>query len=238
MEELSLFLNMSNKNKVIRDLKNKLLPIFNKYNHLPNLGSKNKYFDNYLNCDKIKDLILFTKQNINSNLINISDINQKEYFKNINNVMFDYIDILDNIPNFNVGVFLIPKGNCIPLHNHPNIFVISKVIWGSVVINSFDKITNNDNNNNNIFIHNYSSSEDIFKVEEREKINLNFNDNNIGILTPNKNNIHEVIAYEDSAFFDIILPAYDESKNRPCNYFEKLKINTSTKDEIYLKKLI
>jgi len=238
MEELSSLLSMSYKQKIVRELKNKILPIFNYYNNIRNLELKNKYLDNYHNCDKIKDLISFSKQNINNKIINITDKNKNEFFKNINNGMFDYIDILDNTPNFNVGIFLIPKGNCIPLHNHPNIFVISKVIWGSVIINSFDKKIENDENNINIFNHNNSNSEYIFKVEENEKINLTANDNQIGVLTPNKNNIHEVIANEDSAFFDIIIPAYDEGQNRPCDYYEKLKIKNNNREEIFLRKLI
>eukprot|EP00903_Cladosiphon_okamuranus_P012342 g11571.t1 len=39
---------------------------------------------------------------------------------------------------FSVGVFVLPPGACIPLHDHPNMSVLSHVLYGSVKITSYD----------------------------------------------------------------------------------------------------
>lgn len=226
MKELYSIKHFNYKLKIQKELKKKILPIFNKYSLLETLELKNNYLNKYHECEKMINLINYTSENIDWRLINITELNQKEYFKNRENQMFDYIDVLDETPNFNIGVFLIPKGNTIPLHNHPNMFVVSKVIWGSVLINNFDKKPTNDR---------HLEEYDVFQVDEKEKINMKQND--IAILTPDKNNIHEVIAHEDTAFFDIILPAYDEEENRSCDYYEKLKIANSNLDDVYFRKI-
>ena len=40
---------------------------------------------------------------------------------------------------FTVGVFLVPKGQRLPLHDHPGMTVMSKVLYGTLAITSFDK---------------------------------------------------------------------------------------------------
>lgn len=226
MKELSSVKYFSYKLKVQKELKKKILPIFNKYNHFETLELKNDYLNKYHECEKMINLISYVNENIDRKLINITELNQREFFMNKDSQMFDCIDILDESPNFNIGVFLIPKGNTIPLHNHPDMFVISKVIWGSVLINCFDRKDQKDKQ-----LEEY----DVFQANEKEKINLKIND--IAILTPNKNNIHEVIAHEDSAFFDIILPAYSDEESRSCDYYEKLTVANSDINDIFLRKI-
>jgi len=227
MKELHSIKHFNYKLKVQKELKKKILPIFTKYNHIETLDLKNTYLNKYYECEKMINLINYTSENIDWKLINITELNQKEFFVSREKQNFDYIDILDETPNFNVGVFLIPKGNKLPMHNHPDMFVISKVIWGSVQINCYDRKAINDDK--------HLEEYDVFQVEEKEKINLKKNE--ITILTPNKNNIHEVTAYEDSAFFDIILPAYEEEENRSCDYYEKLIIANSNLNDVYLRKI-
>lgn len=226
MRELHSIKHFNYKLKIQKELKKRILPIFRKHSQLDTLDLKNSYLNKYHECEKMINLINYTSENIDWKLINITDLNQQEFFENREKQIFDYIEILDETPNFNVGVFLIPKGNTIPMHNHPNMFVISKVIWGSVLVNCFDRKVNNDKQ-----LEEY----DVFQVEEKEKIELKKND--IAILTPDKNNIHEVIAHEDSAFFDIVLPAYEEEENRSCDYYEKLTIANSNLDDVFLRKI-
>jgi cysteamine dioxygenase len=226
MKELNSIKYFNYKLKIQKELKKRILQVFKKYNHLETLELKNNYLNKYHECEKMINLINYSSENVDWKLINITELNQGEFFKNCEKQKFDYIDILDESPNFNIGVFLVPKGNTLPLHNHPNMFVISKVIWGSVLINCFDRTANNDKN-----LEEY----DVFQAEEKEKLNLKIND--IAILTPNKNNIHELIAQEDSAIFDIILPAYDDEENRSCDYYEKLNVANSDLNDIFFRKI-
>jgi len=228
MKEINSMKYFKYKLKIQNELKNLISPIVDKYNLIESLVSRNNYLNNYEKCEKISELINFTKEKIDSKIINITHLNSNEFFDNTNNSkqIFDYIEILDNIPFFNVGIFLIPKGNYLPLHNHPNMLVISKVIWGSVQISSYDK---------QVKINNQLEKFNIFQVNEKSKVILNLNE--ISILTPDKNNIHEVIAYEDSAFFDIILPSYDHCQNRECEYFEMIKLKDFNENNLYMRKL-
>lgn len=40
---------------------------------------------------------------------------------------------------FCAGIFFVPKGHALPLHDHTGMLVISKVLRGEVQINSYDK---------------------------------------------------------------------------------------------------
>jgi len=51
----------------------------------------------------------------------------------------EYIEIAD-WPQYTVGIFLVPKGRKLPLHDHPGMTVLSKVLFGKMAITSFDKV--------------------------------------------------------------------------------------------------
>lgn len=227
MKELPLAKYFKTKIKFQKDLKKRICPVLDKYYSFATLQEKNNYLDRYSQCDKLVELINYTKQNIDWKLINITEENKQEYFSKMK-YSFDCIDILDNKPDYTVGVFLIPRGNSIPLHNHPNMFVISKIIWGNVLINNYDKVPSLKRH----------EAYDCFPVEKKEEKELKLNE--LAVLTPSQNNIHEVCALEDSALFDIILPAYDGKEDRDCDYFELLNIietNNENKNKLFLRKI-
>ncbi len=64
--------------------------------------------------------------------------NDKFHFCNLKDI--GYINILDGHPFYSVGVFLIPKGIHMPLHDHQNMIVFSKIISGRAEMKSYDKI--------------------------------------------------------------------------------------------------
>ncbi len=228
MKELSSVKHFNFKRKIQKELRKKIFDIFMKFNSLDSLQLKNDYLNKYHRCEKMINLINFTDENIDRKLINITEINQRGFFIFNHTKKIDYINILDESPDFSAGVFLIPAGKRIPLRNHPNILVISKVIWGKVLINCFDVVNNDERQ-----IEEY----DVFQIEEKEKFTLKLND--ISILTPYKNNIHEVKAYENSALFNIVLPTYDdnEENTRRSEYYEILNIANSDPNNIFLRKI-
>jgi hypothetical protein len=57
-----------------------------------------------------------------------------------------YHNILDDSPHFSNGIFYMPKGTTIPLHDHINLHVFSKALYGSLEITSYDKVDTNDDN--------------------------------------------------------------------------------------------
>lgn len=51
----------------------------------------------------------------------------------------EFVEIAD-WPQYTVGIFLVPKGRKLPLHDHPGMTVLSKVLFGKMAITSFDKV--------------------------------------------------------------------------------------------------
>jgi len=41
--------------------------------------------------------------------------------------------------DFTVGIFCIPKGESMPIHDHPDMTVCSKVLYGKVHVEAYDK---------------------------------------------------------------------------------------------------
>jgi quercetin dioxygenase-like cupin family protein len=48
-----------------------------------------------------------------------------------------YLSIEDTQPNYSIGVFLIPRGARIPLHDHIGMTVVSKLLYGTMEVSSF-----------------------------------------------------------------------------------------------------
>jgi hypothetical protein len=57
-----------------------------------------------------------------------------------------YLHMIERQNLYSIGIFVFPPGADIPLHDHPNMAVLSRVLYGSVTAKSFDLIpeTSND----------------------------------------------------------------------------------------------
>ena len=117
-----------------------------------------------------------------------------------------------------LAVFLIRKGFKIPLHNHPNMYGLIKVLHGHGTINSYTLNETKNTTDNEIIATNECTRSliigDMLKLE------------------PNLGNVHEISASSDSdlAFIDLIVPPYESN----CSYYEILKKNDNL---VYLKVL-
>ena len=57
-----------------------------------------------------------------------------------------YHNLLDDSPYYSMGIFYMPKGTMIPLHDHANLMVFSKILYGKLEIISYDKVDIKDKN--------------------------------------------------------------------------------------------
>jgi len=127
---------------------------------------------------------------------------------------------------FSVGVFYLPKGAYLPLHDHFGMVVVSRVLWGSLVMRAFDFATEHYTNYEELeWMHcNGGWAESTIQRSEREA-------GDAWALYPRSGgNIHELVAVrEPCAMLDIIMPPYpsgstifDRRKNRElyeCHYY-------------------
>lgn len=102
---------------------------------------------------------------------------------------------------FDVAVFILPGGKSLPLHDHPKMTVLSKLLTGGLSVRAYtpDPISPK--------LHLLAL--DTVKLPEHEG----------WFLTPTQGNIHEFAAVDTAVILDVLMPPYDEDKGRPCNYY-------------------
>ena len=103
-----------------------------------------------------------------------------------------------------VGLFILAADVRIPLHNHPHMTVVSRLLAGKMVIDSYDWVA-------------YEG--------ERRIARRTLSDCFQGpcalptIFPEDGGNVHTIHTLEPSAFLDVVLPPYDPEQGRPCLYF-------------------
>ncbi|XP_067908540.1 2-aminoethanethiol dioxygenase-like isoform X2 [Heterodontus francisci] len=137
---------------------------------------------------------------------------------------------------FSMGVFLLQSGSCIPLHDHPGMHGLLKVLYGNVAIKCFDK-----------------DELEAGGRLEAGAVGVQFNppllqcqwaalrrslwrssevlDEESGpcLLTPLHSNMHQIDALDGpAAFLDILAPPYDPEAGRDCHYFKVLQVSESS----------
>lgn len=133
-----------------------------------------------------------------------------------------------------MGVFVLKRGARLPLHNHPNMFGVLKVIHGTVHMESFS-LTNNETpvpENISKQLKPWQSSHiKHVKIESSSEVSV---DSDCCVLTPQTGNIHEIRSVNGpAAFLDILAPPYDhETRSRVCHYYRKLQENEKSTDDM------
>lgn len=130
-------------------------------------------------------------------------------------------------PHFSVGIFLIKPNQSMPLHDHPGMHGIMKVLFGSMSVTSYSKPTENgDIANSKTFMTRLLSTQILTP------------DTPPCCLHPYEGNIHEIKATsEPVAFLDILAPPYNPSEGRDCTYFyrEAASESSSSDGSIFLR---
>uniref|UniRef100_A0A5S6QVV6 Cysteine dioxygenase n=1 Tax=Trichuris muris TaxID=70415 RepID=A0A5S6QVV6_TRIMR len=110
----------------------------------------------------------------------------------------------------NLCIFCLPAGNEIPLHDHPGMYGLLKVIEGSCVVESFTSVGKTCEDG--------SVPRDAIQVRVHDPVSLCPSDP-ASLFTPTKRNYHRVSSPNcTTAFFDVLFPPY-KSPNRDCHYF-------------------
>ncbi len=127
----------------------------------------------------------------------------------------EYIHLFEN-EHVSMGIFLLPAGSRIPLHNHPGMTVVSKVLSGALQVTSYDWVgemmTARDGSC-------WGEGVQVFdgvvgSVERGDGMGTT------RVLFPDSGgNLHRFQAVSDCAILDVICPPYNAREGRTCSYY-------------------
>jgi len=152
-------------------------------------------------------------------MLGVEDDHDPYYFKgNLNRVTITG----ENCEDFRLVLFFIKKGTRMPLHDHPNMSVFFRLVFGELKYHGYDKI--DDKFKYNDFSANeYSellAKKTAIKAKRTKQMTLK--KDALMYVRPSFNNLHQFIATENSCFFDICLPNYTpDSHFRKITYFKE-----------------
>ncbi len=125
---------------------------------------------------------------------------------------------------YSMGVFVLPPAGCIPLHSHPGMCVISKLLYGDLRVRSY---TFSEDHETSLSLlaaggvaralvseHNLSAPATSGSTEARATPTLLS-------LGPTEGNLHEFTTVGGCAIFDVLAPPYDDDHGRRCIYYRQ-----------------
>lgn len=116
---------------------------------------------------------------------------------------------------FAMGIFCLPTSAEIPLHNHPGMTVLSKVLYGSVHVRAYDWV--------NPFDEKLNADPSRRRLAKREVDHVLTAPCETSVLYPTTGgNIHAFTALTPCALFDVLAPPYSRASGRKCTYYHNI----------------
>ena len=134
---------------------------------------------------------------------------------------------------FHVTVFIMPRGKGLPLHDHPGMTVLSKLVAGSLAVRSFSPDAGSSGSGSGSESDRKADGEVAFSVQPQPRAaailthaGVRTTADAAWLLTPFHDNVHEFTVDADATLpavvLDVLLPPYVEPE-RPCNYYKAVK---------------
>uniref|UniRef100_A0A3Q1JSJ5 Uncharacterized protein n=1 Tax=Anabas testudineus TaxID=64144 RepID=A0A3Q1JSJ5_ANATE len=116
---------------------------------------------------------------------------------------------------FSMGVFLLRTGASIPLHDHPGMNGMLKVLYGKVRVRCYDKLEDN--------VMDKVQTSSIWR-SVLHSVAVYTETSGPCLLTPVRDNLHQIEAVDGpAAFLDILAPPYNPDDGRDCHYYQVLQ---------------
>ncbi|KAM7537038.1 hypothetical protein Aperf_G00000063613 [Anoplocephala perfoliata] len=153
-----------------------------------------------------------------------------------------YMHITEN-EVFSMGMFILRPGSRIPLHGHPGMFGVIRVMQGSMRCRSFTPLSqepdmpalsmNDLGGTTTVMWRLASASPDLTVAEPHADKLLGATDNSPCLLTPRLGNLHELTAVEGTVvFLDILSPPYDyDLGTRECLFYQEVDLPNSNETD-------
>ncbi|KAK4793816.1 hypothetical protein SAY86_011810 [Trapa natans] len=117
--------------------------------------------------------------------------------------------------NFSMCIFFLPSGGVIPLHNHPGMTVLSKLLLGSMHVKSYDWADPTD-------APDATPGSSPVRLARVKADGVLVAPCDSSVLYPTTGgNIHAIKALTTCAFLDVLGPPYSEEDGRDCSYYKE-----------------
>ncbi|XP_056148061.1 2-aminoethanethiol (cysteamine) dioxygenase b [Lampris incognitus] len=125
---------------------------------------------------------------------------------------------------FSMGVFLLRNGASIPLHDHPGMHGMLKVLYGKLRITCFDRLDKMYPDATPGDPHSLPPFQTGALRRSVVRSTGDYTDESMPcILSPDRDNLHQIDAVDGpTAFLDVLAPPYDPDDGRDCHYYEVL----------------
>lgn len=142
-------------------------------------------------------------------------------------------------PAFSMGVFALRSGVSIPLHDHPGMNGMLKVLYGKIRIRCFDKLDGPPEPESDPepevpgSVLAGAGSETAQKFLAALRSSGEFTQQSAPcVLSPRMDNLHQIDALDGpAAFLDILAPPYDPDDGRDCHYYRVLRTASKNGDD-------
>ncbi|KAK9130107.1 hypothetical protein Sjap_010594 [Stephania japonica] len=118
-----------------------------------------------------------------------------------------YIHIYE-CDDFSIGVFCFTQGAKLPLHDHPGMTVLSKVLYGSLHIKAYDWLKMSSSHSKTVGFAK-TVGDGVFESPCEAS----------ALFPTTGGNIHSLEALTPSAILDVLYPPYSEEFGRPSKYY-------------------
>ncbi|KAI9986346.1 hypothetical protein PInf_025286 [Phytophthora infestans] len=143
-----------------------------------------------------------------------------------------------------IGIFFMPPNSTIPLHNHPGMSVVTRVLYGAATVTSYDIVSDTEvqrlEAGDEIVYEDATFSSDAVNPEKgsvswaRVSRQGQFGQDTTTWLDPRRFNLHNIQASSEigCAMLDIMVPPYDNA-NRDCHHFQILEEKKLQNERIF-----